>query len=139
MNANAPLVDAAVPIVRREDILIARKTVRAAARALGLGVVDEARVVTLVAELAKNTLIHAGASEARIRTRSLPDRDQIFVEVEDAGPGIADVSAALAIGFSTNGGQGLGLPAVNRLAKALTIDTRPGRTLVVALFESARA
>jgi serine/threonine-protein kinase RsbT len=137
MNVDAPPVKTAVPIARREDILTARKTVRAAARALGLGTVDEARVVTIVSELAKNACMHATAGEARIGTRSLPDCDQILVEVEDAGPGIRDVSAALAVGFSTNGGQGLGLPAVNRLAKALTIDTRPGKTVVAALFESA--
>ncbi|MCW2272895.1 anti-sigma regulatory factor [Rhodoblastus acidophilus] len=139
MNADAPIVETAVRIVRREDILTARKTVRAAARALGLATVDEARIVTIMSELAKNACIHAGAGEARVGVRSLPDRDQILVEVEDAGPGIPDVSAALSVGFSTNGGHGLGLPAVNRLAKSLIIDTRPGKTVVAALFESARA
>jgi serine/threonine-protein kinase RsbT len=138
MYVNAPPVESAVPIARREDILTARRTVRAAARAVGLGTVDEARVVTIVSELAKNACIHAQGGEARIGTRRLADRNQILVEVEDAGPGILDVSAALTVGFSTNGGQGLGLPAVNRLTKSLTIDTRPGKTVVAALFESAR-
>ncbi|MCW2284105.1 serine/threonine-protein kinase RsbT [Rhodoblastus acidophilus] len=140
MTAHAPPpIEAAVPLARREDILTARKTVRAAARALRLGAVDEARVVTIVSELAKNACVHAGAGEVRVGTRHLVDRDQILIEVEDAGPGFSDVSAALAVGFSTNGGQGLGLPAVNRLAKSLTIDTRPGKTLVAALFETDRA
>lgn len=139
MSGDAPPIATIVPITRREDILTARKAVREAARALRMGTVDEARVVTIVSELAKNACVHAGAGEARVGTRRLSDRDQILVEVEDAGPGFSDVSAALAVGFSTNGGQGLGLPAVNRLAKALTIDTRPGKTLVAALFETDRA
>jgi serine/threonine-protein kinase RsbT len=139
MNGSPPVVETAVPIRRRMDILAARKTVRETARALGLGTVDEARIVTIMSELAKNAFSHAGSGEARIGKRSLPDRDQIVVEVEDAGPGIPDVSAALSVGFSTNGGHGLGLPAVNRLARSLTIDTQPGRTVVTALFETPHA
>jgi len=140
MEADAiPVPGSPVPLTRRMDILAARKTVRATARTLGLGSVDEARIVIVMSELAKNVLGHAGSGQARIARRSLPDCNQILIEVEDSGPGIRDVSAALAVGFSTNGGHGLGLPAVNRLAKALTIDTRPGRTVVCALFESERA
>jgi len=138
MNADAPPIEAAVPISRRMDVLTARRAAREAARALGLGTVDEARIVTIMSELATNAVSHAGAGQARIGKRRLSDRDQILVEVEDAGPGIADVSAALSVGFSTNGGHGLGLPAVNRLTKSLNIETRPGRTLVAALFESVR-
>ncbi|ACA20821.1 putative anti-sigma regulatory factor, serine/threonine protein kinase [Methylobacterium sp. 4-46] len=116
----------------QEDILAARHAARDAARLVGLGTVDETRLATAVSELARNALRYAGAGECRILARTNALAVTVAVEVEDHGPGIDDVAAALTPGFSTGGGLGLGLPAVQRLMDEISFDTRPGGTLVRA-------
>lgn len=133
-----PPFDAVVPIVRQEDLVIARQTVRDAARELGLGTVDQTRIATVMSELARNVLNYAGRGQCRIHARSTDDFNQIILEVEDAGPGIVDISAALTPGFSTHNGYGLGLPTVKKLATVLTIESRPGRTVITAQFDRRR-
>jgi serine/threonine-protein kinase RsbT len=128
-------LDAVVPILRQEDIVIARQIVREAARDLGLGMVDQTRIATVLSELVRNVLNYAGAGECRIRTRKAEHLNEMALEVEDAGPGIADIAAALQPGFSTGGGYGLGLPTVKKLAESLTIESRPGRTLITVVFK----
>jgi signal transduction histidine kinase len=130
-----PIFESAIAIARRDDLVTVRQTMRGAARDLGLCTLDQARVVTVVSELARNVLDFAGAGECRIWTRVTDQANQIVLEVEDAGPGIPDVDAALTPRFSTSSGHGLGLPTVKQLVKSLIIESRPGRTLVTALFE----
>lgn len=130
-----PGFDAVVPLARPEDIVIARQIVRDAALGLGLGMVDQTRIATVMSELVRNVLTYAGAGECRIQAHAAEHLRQIRLEVEDAGPGIADITAALTPGFSTGGGYGLGLPTVKKLVETLTIESRPGRTLVTVLFK----
>jgi serine/threonine-protein kinase RsbT len=54
------------------------------------------------------------------------DRRGIEVTAEDQGPGIADIERALADGYSSGGGMGLGLPGARRLMDELTVDSIVG-------------
>jgi serine/threonine-protein kinase RsbT len=134
----APTCETRIPIADAEDVLVARQKTRDTARCLGFGAVDQARVARIAGELARNALLYAGAGECRIRAQGVEGAARITLELEDAGPGIPDVPAALAPGFSSDCGGGKGLPIVKKLACALTIESRPGRTLVTARFERRR-
>jgi len=121
---------AVVEIRVQNDILLARQASRKAAAALGFGTVDQTRLATIVSELTRNALTYAGGGACRVLTRLTAQERCIVIEVEDQGPGIADVTGALTRGYSTGGGLGLGLAAVHKLMDDMTIETRPGRTLV---------
>ena len=121
---------AAVGIQIQDDILRARQASRGAAASIGFGTVDQTRLATVVSELTRNALIYAGGGECRVLSRITALERSIVIEVEDRGPGIADVTGALTRGYSTGGGLGLGLTAVDKLMDDLTIETRPGRTLI---------
>ncbi|KQT69066.1 MULTISPECIES: anti-sigma regulatory factor [unclassified Aureimonas] len=126
-----PRVHATVAILAQSDVIAARHAGRELARALGFGTVDQTRLATAISELARNTLQHAGTGLCTIHEEAAPGAQTLIrVVVSDEGPGIADVAAALQPGFSTGNGLGLGLPAVQRLTDQLTIDSRPGRTVI---------
>ncbi|MCJ2056430.1 ATP-binding protein [Methylobacterium sp. J-048] len=131
-GASGTATRAVVDIRVQGDILQARQASRAAAAAIGFGTVDQTRLATVVSELTRNTLTYAGGGECRVLTRLTAQERSIVIEVEDQGPGIADVGGAMTRGYSTGGGLGLGLAAVHKLMDAMTIETRPGRTLVRA-------
>jgi serine/threonine-protein kinase RsbT len=123
---------AVVDIRAQDDILRARQASRGAAAAIGFGTVDQTRLATVVSELTRNALIYAGGGACRVLTRLTALERSIVIEVEDSGPGIANVAGALTRGYSTGGGLGLGLAAVHKLMDDLTIETCPGHTLVRA-------
>jgi serine/threonine-protein kinase RsbT len=127
-----------IAIERQEDILIARQGCRDAARQIGLGTVDQTRLATVISELARNALRYGGGGVCRIVTEELPGDHLLRLEIEDHGPGIPDVAAAMEPGFSTGGGYGLGLPAVAKLMDRLEIDSRPGHTLITTQMRRRR-
>ena len=57
-----PLPDA-IPIRTTEDIVKVRQVVRIKAAEIGLGLVDQTKIVTAASELARNTLDYGGGGE----------------------------------------------------------------------------
>ena len=55
------------------------------------------------------------------------------VVAEDAGPGIADVDAALDHGSASGKGLGLGLPGARRLMDEFQIASEPGKGTTVTM------
>jgi anti-sigma regulatory factor (Ser/Thr protein kinase) len=85
-----------------------------------------------VTEAASNLDKHAREGVMMLRIcRASGDAGVEFVTI-DAGPGFADVSAALRDGHSTAGTLGIGLGAINRLADACDMYSRPGSGTVLA-------
>jgi anti-sigma regulatory factor (Ser/Thr protein kinase)/serine/threonine protein phosphatase PrpC len=83
-------------------------------------------IAIAVSELASNQIKYAQGG--RVIIEPLPgDPPGIRIEATDTGPGIPDVEKALADGFSTGGGLGLGLGAVNRLMEVVEIHSLPGQ------------
>jgi serine/threonine-protein kinase RsbT len=124
---------ASVTITDQTDILRARSAGKEVGRALGFSTVDQTRLATAISELARNALNYAKGGVCTIVGSKTEDgKKTIRVVVSDKGPGIADVAMALQPGFSSGGGLGQGLPAVRRLMDRLSIDSRPGQTVVEA-------
>lgn len=121
-----------VPIVTPADVATARRVARTLAADLGFAPVDTERVVLAVSELATNLVRYAQQGAILLAPLATAQGRGLQVESHDAGPGIANLSQALQDGFSTGGGLGHGLPAVQRLMDEVTITTAPHGTRIVA-------
>lgn len=114
--------------VRDESDLVAiRYLVRTFARIVGLGLVDETKLITAASELARNMLAYAGGGNVLIEQTSSSVAKGVRICFKDTGPGIADLNLALTDGFSTGNSLGLGLPGARRLVDEFEIHTAPGK------------
>lgn len=116
-----------------DDIVAARERGRALARVIGFSSVDQAYVATAISELSRNMLAYADGGEIRMRIVDNGRARGVTIVASDAGPGIADLDTALADGFSTSGGLGLGLPGVRRLMDRFDIESDLGRGTTVSV------
>ncbi len=91
-----------------------------------MNAVDSGRVAIVATELASNLRKHAAGGV--ILLSAFEDSTGVGVECValDSGPGISDVSTALRDGYSTAGGSGTGLGAVQRLSHVFDDYSRPG-------------
>lgn len=115
-----------MPIRVEEDIVRVRQKVREWAVDLGLGLVDQTKVVTAASELARNTMLHGGGGTVLLETLMEGGRRGLRLTFADQGPGIPDVDLALKDGFTTGTGMGLGLGGSKRLMNEFSIATGAG-------------
>jgi serine/threonine-protein kinase RsbT len=113
-------------IATEADIVAARRSGRRLAKAAGFATADLTTIATAISEVARNITSYAGRGEMTITVIEHGDRRGIEVTAEDQGPGIADIERALADGYSTGSGMGLGLPGARRLMDELTVDSIVG-------------
>jgi serine/threonine-protein kinase RsbT len=118
------------------DLLRVRSALRSEARDAGLSLTAATKLVTAGSELARNIVRYAthGQGSAQIERAEANGRLGVRAVFRDAGPGIADLDAAMRDGFSSAGSLGLGLPGSRRLVDQFTIETGPdqGTTVVIA-------
>lgn len=116
------------PINTAQDVVIVRQKVRNYAAALGLGLIDQTKVVTAASELARNTLDYGGGGLCVLEALEDEERRRkgIRLTFEDKGPGIVDLDLALTDGYTTGGGLGMGLTGARRLMSEFAIDTKVG-------------
>ncbi len=122
-----------VPIGTETDIVLARRSVREAATAIGFGITDTTRIVTAASELARNICKYAGQGVMYVRQLDGTSRIGLELEFVDHGPGIPDIAKALEMGYSTSGGFGMGLPGARRLMDEMDIQSAPGAGTRVTL------
>lgn len=117
----------------------ARGAAAALARRIGLDTHRAAEVALAVTEAATNIQRHATDGALLLRTLHTDEEAAVEFVTVDSGPGMVDVSAALADGASSTGTLGIGLGAVARLADHFDIHSVPGKgTVMAAQFWSRR-
>jgi serine/threonine-protein kinase RsbT len=116
------LIPTAIPIRGEADLARARTVLRRIARALGFTTEERLILGTVVSELARNIVDHAGVGE--IVLAPLEGRRGLRVVAIDDGPGFADADRAT--------GRGFGLAAVRRLMDDLSVETARGTGTTVA-------
>lgn len=122
-----------IPISTINDIVRARQQGRELALASGFTSAESTLVATVISELARNIVLYAKQGEIVLDRANGSQRNGIIIISKDHGPGIADVERALAGGYSTSGGLGLGLSGVRRIVDEFSINTASGNgTTVVA-------
>ncbi|MGY0487796.1 ATP-binding protein [Streptomyces sp. WG-D5] len=131
------LVNAEVTIRRAydvrsdDDLLTVRHAVRAATVECGFGLVDQTRVVTAASELARNAFVHGEGGTLVVELLTKRGASGIRLVIQDEGPGIPDLGAALTDGWTTGNGLGHGLGGARRLMDDFHVDTAAGRGTTV--------
>lgn len=139
----APLADmdeADLVIAAEADLIRVRQVLRAASQLVGLGLVDETKLITAGSELARNILTHATHSRGGVRVDQVQvgSKNGVRATFYDNGPGIPDIDAALTDGFSTGDGAGIGLPGTRRLVDEMTITTASGTGTTIVIVKWRR-
>lgn len=80
-------------------------------------------ILTIINELGKNILRHAGCGEICLSAVEQGWEKGVRILALDSGPGITDLEKALEPGFSEDKGLGLGLSAIGRLSDEVRIST----------------
>jgi RNA polymerase sigma factor (sigma-70 family) len=124
--------EARVSIEGDPDVVRARKAARELASRLDFSSTDLTLIATAVSEITRNIVRFADRGEVVIELLDSPRRG-VRVVARDAGPGIADVDQALADGFSTYHGLGLGLPGARRLMDEFSVVSEIGRGTTVTM------
>jgi serine/threonine-protein kinase RsbT len=122
-----------VIIAADRDMLPARAHGRALALKLGFSATDATLIATAISEIARNIVVHVGRGEIRMRPVREEARYGLVVVATDAGPGIADLKAALENGYASRGGLGLGLPGARRLMDDFEVQSERGKGTTITM------
>ena len=117
-----------------DDIVAVRQAARRLAVGIGFGIVDQTKVVTATSELARNTVDYGGGGTAVIELVRNERTSGVRVIFEDHGPGIANIEQALADGFTSGNGMGLGLGGAKRLSHEFEISSKAGEGTRVSIL-----
>lgn len=116
-----------IRIDKEADIVEVRQRVRELAKEHRFDQFAVAALTTAASELSRNVWVHAKKGTARIDVLQSGRKVGIGLEFADHGPGIADLTLALAGGYSTAKSLGLGLSGTRRLVDEFEIETEVGR------------
>lgn len=122
-----------MPVRSAEDVVRVRREVRERAVAIGFGLVDQTKIVTAASEIARNTLDYGGGGELQLELLRSGARRGLRLTFTDRGPGIPDIERAMADGYTTGSGLGLGLSGAKRLSNEFDIRSAAGEGTVVML------
>lgn len=115
------------------DVLRARREGQELAAQLGMNAIEVIKVATAISEIACNAVVHAQAARIVLRLRQDGKKRGLTVVVEDQGPGIQDLAAAMRDGFSTVRSLGIGLPAAKRSMDEFDIVSEVGKGTTITM------
>ena len=114
------------PLQTEADLVRVRQVVRQWALQQGFSLVEQTKMVTATSELARNTIIYGGGGTVQLEALTRGNRHGLRVIFMDQGPGIPDLAQAMADGYTTGEGLGLGLGGAKRLVNDFEITSSPG-------------
>ena len=118
-----------LPLLREEDVVIARRRAREAAERAGFERQDATRIATAVSEIARNAYGYAGGGTVELFVAD----GALGVRVADRGPGIPHLDEVLGGRYTSPTGLGAGITGARRLMDAVRIDTAQGRGTTVVM------
>ncbi|GAB4026374.1 anti-sigma regulatory factor [Spirosoma gilvum] len=124
-----------IAITREQDVVPLRNRVKEVAVKIGMGVVNQTKLITAASELVRNVLRYAGTGNVLIEVVSRGRETGIRLTFSDKGPGIADISLAMQDGYSTGKSLGLGLPGTKRLVNDFSIQSVVGQGTTVTILK----
>ncbi len=124
-----------MPVVREQDVVAFRNRVKEFAVKIGMGLVNQTKLITAASELVRNMLRYGNGGETLIEVISTGRENGIRLTFTDKGPGIPDLDAAMRDGFSTGKSLGLGLPGTKRLVSEFDIKSVVGSGTTVTIIK----
>lgn len=122
-------------IAREQDVIALRNRVKEYAVKIGMGLVNQTKLITALSELVRNMLRYGGGGKVFIEVVSKGRDNGIRLTFSDEGPGIADITLAMKDGFSTGKSLGLGLPGTRRLVNEFEIKSEVGKGTTVTVIK----
>lgn len=122
-------------IAREIDVIPFRNRVKEYAAKIGMGLVNQTKLITSASEIARNMLKYAKGGKVIIEVVNRGRENGIRLVFKDEGPGIADVDQAMKDGFSTTNSLGLGLPGTRRLVSEFKIESEVGKGTTVTVIK----
>lgn len=122
-------------IVREVDVIPFRNRVKEFATKIGMGLVNQTKLITSASELARNMLKYANGGNVTLEVVSRGRENGIRLVFKDEGPGIADVDLAMKDGYSTTKSLGLGLPGTKRLVSDFKLESVVGKGTTVTIIK----
>jgi serine/threonine-protein kinase RsbT len=124
-----------MPVVKEQDVVPFRNRVKEYATKIGMGLVNQTKLITAASELVRNMLKYGKGGKVYIEVVSKGRENGIRLIFEDKGPGIPDVALAMKDGFSTGKSLGLGLPGTKRLVSEFDIQSVVGEGTKVTVIK----
>lgn len=122
-------------IIREVDVIPFRNRLKEYATKIGMGLVNQTKLITAASELARNMLKYAKGGKVLIEVVSKGRENGIRLVFADEGPGIKDIALAMKDGFSTGKSLGLGLPGTKRLVSEFDIQSILGKGTTVTVIK----
>jgi signal transduction histidine kinase len=112
------------------DVIVARQRARQIAAACSFSSVDQARIGTVVSELARNIINYAGAGSVSFAAEGIAAPQKLSITLEDQGPGIAGIEQILSGRYRSTSGMGLGILSARRLMESFEITSSAAGTRI---------
>jgi len=122
-------------IEREQDVVPFRNRVKEYAVKIGMGLVNQTKLITAASELVRNMLKYAGGGTVLIEAISQGRESGIRLTFQDKGPGIPDISLAMKDGYTTGKSLGVGLPGTKRLVNEFDIKSTVGEGTTVSIIK----
>lgn len=108
------------------DIVAARVEGRNLAQEMGFGSIDQARIATVISELARNVVLHAHCGQILMEQIKVGERVGMQIVCEDQGPGMSDLDQILEVDEVSEKLSHMGLAGAKRLMDELEIESQVG-------------
>jgi len=108
------------------DIVVARAEGRNLAQEMGFSTIDQARIATVISELARNVVLHAHCGQVLMEQIKVGEKVGMQIVCEDQGPGISDLDQILQGGEVQERASHMGLAGAKRLMDELEIESQVG-------------
>ena len=122
-------------IVKEQDVVLFRNRVKEYAVKIGMGLVNQTKLITAASELVRNMIKYASGGSVLIEVVTKGRENGIRLTFRDQGPGIANLQQAMKDGFSTGKSLGLGLPGAKRLVSEFDIKSVVGEGTTVSIIK----
>lgn len=122
-------------IIREIDVIPFRNRLKEYAVKIGMGLVNQTKIITAGSELARNMLKYANGGKVIIEVVNKGRENGIRLTFKDEGPGIANIELAMKDGYSSGKSLGLGLPGTKRLVSEFNIESQVGKGTTVTVIK----
>ena len=122
-------------IVKEQDVVLFRNRVKEYAVKIGMGLVNQTKLITAASELVRNMIKYASGGSILIEVITNGRENGVRLTFKDQGPGISNIQQAMKDGFSTGKSLGLGLPGAKRLVSEFDIKSNVGEGTTVSIIK----